>query len=66
MERETEAIYMLKIITNNNIQETLKAIYIDKIQKDIFKSTSILYAIIFVLCIFSIQKTARKNSIIPS
>lgn len=66
MERESEAIEVLKIITNNNIKETLKAIYIDKIQKDIFKSTSILCAIILVLCLFSLQKTARKNSIIPS
>lgn len=66
IKREAESIYVLNTITNDDIQKMLKLISIDKIQKDIFKSTSILYAIILVLCIFSIQKTARKNSIMPS
>ena len=66
IELESEAIYVLKTITNDDIQKMLKEISIDKVQKDIFKSTSILYAIILVLCLFSLQKTARKNSIIPS
>lgn len=46
--------------------EISQAIKQDEIVSDIIKSTSIIYSIIFLLCIFSLQKTARKNSIIPS
>lgn len=38
----------------------------DKIIENTIKSTSVLYGIILLLCIFSLQKTARKNSIVPS
>ena len=41
-----------------------KAIRLDKITSQIYKSTYILYVIIMVLCLYSLTKTARKNSII--
>ena len=59
-------IYILHAITNDNILNALKVIYIDKTKIDILKTTNIIYSIILLLCIFSLQKTARKNSIIPS
>lgn len=46
--------------------ELLKTINQDKITENTIKSTSVLYGIILLLCIFSLQKTARKNSIVPS
>lgn len=46
--------------------EISEAIEQDRILGDIIKSTSVIYGIILLLCIFSLQKTARKNSIIPS
>ncbi|EDG1754024.1 pentapeptide repeat-containing protein, partial [Campylobacter jejuni] len=44
----------------------LKIINQDEITENTIKSTSVLYSIILLLCIFSLQKTARKNSIVPS
>ncbi|WP_306808423.1 hypothetical protein [Campylobacter lari] len=46
--------------------EISKAIKQDEITSNAIKSTSVLYSIILLLCIFSLQKTARKNSIVPS
>lgn len=46
--------------------EILHAINYDNILNNAIKSTNIFYSIILLLCIFSLQKTARKNSIIPS
>ena len=46
--------------------DILQAMNQDEILSDSIKSTSILYSIILLLCIFSLQKTARKNSIVPS
>ncbi|EAJ6187992.1 pentapeptide repeat-containing protein [Campylobacter lari] len=46
--------------------EISKAINQDEIASNVIKSTSVLYSIILLLCIFSLQKTARKNSIVPS
>ncbi len=52
-----------------NISQTLevlhKAILKDFVLINTIKSTSVVYSIILLLCIFSLQKTARKNSIIP-
>ncbi|WP_295738854.1 pentapeptide repeat-containing protein [uncultured Helicobacter sp.] len=42
-----------------------KAMLKDFVLINTIKSTSVLYSIILLLCIFSLQKTARKNSIIP-
>ena len=41
-----------------------KAIRLDKITSQIYKSTYILYVIIMILCLYSLIKTARKKSII--
>ena len=42
-----------------------KAMLKDFVLINTIKSTSVVYSIILLLCIFSLQKTARKNSIIP-
>lgn len=55
-----------EILGHTLYSEISQAIKQDEIVSDIIKSTSIIYSIIFLLCIFSLQKTARKNSIIPS
>ncbi|MGH2268198.1 pentapeptide repeat-containing protein [Campylobacter taeniopygiae] len=47
-------------------EEVIQTINQDKIMQGALKSTSILYSIILLLCVFSLQKTARKNSIVPS
>lgn len=47
-------------------EEVAQTINQDKIMQEALKSTSILYSIILLLCVFSLQKTARKNSIVPS
>ncbi|WP_407927667.1 pentapeptide repeat-containing protein [Campylobacter molothri] len=47
-------------------EEVAQIINQDEIMQKTIKSTSILYSIILLLCIFSLQKTARKNSIVPS
>ena len=41
-----------------------KAIRLDKITSQTYKSTYILYVIIMILCLYSLIKTARKKSII--
>lgn len=56
-----EAIYIVKAIINNNIQNLLKAIYIDVTKNDILKSTNIIYSIILLLCIFSLQKNCTEK-----
>ncbi|EHD7095334.1 pentapeptide repeat-containing protein [Campylobacter jejuni subsp. jejuni] len=50
----------------SSFEGILKTINQDKITENTIKSTSVLYGIILLLCIFSLQKTARKNSIVPS
>ncbi|EMB5542005.1 hypothetical protein U5699_001735 [Campylobacter coli] len=55
-----------KEVLGEKYTELLKIINQDKITENTIKSTSILYGIILLLCIFSLQKTARKNSIVPS
>ncbi|HED6851507.1 TPA: hypothetical protein R5155_000853 [Campylobacter coli] len=55
-----------KEVLGEKYTELLKTINQDKIIENTIKSISILYSIIFLLCIFSLQKTARKNSIVPS
>lgn len=57
---------VMEILGHTLYSEISQAIKQDEIVGDIIKSTSIIYSIILLLCIFSIQKTARKNSIIPS
>ncbi|EAM0817906.1 hypothetical protein FUV79_07855 [Campylobacter jejuni] len=55
-----------KEVLGEKYTELLKIINQDKITENAIKSTSVLYSIILLLCIFSLQKTARKNSIVPS
>ncbi|HED5094591.1 TPA: pentapeptide repeat-containing protein [Campylobacter jejuni] len=50
----------------SSFEGILEVINQDEIIQNIIKSTSVLYGIILLLCIFSLQKTARKNSIVPS
>lgn len=50
----------------SRFEGVLKVINQDEIIQNTIKSTSVLYSIILLLCIFSLQKTARKNSIVPS
>lgn len=50
----------------SSFEGILKIINQDKITENTIKSTSVLYSIMLLLCIFSLQKTARKNSIVPS
>ncbi|WP_218985420.1 pentapeptide repeat-containing protein, partial [Campylobacter jejuni] len=54
-----------KEVLGEKYTELLKTINQDKITENTIKSTSVLYGIILLLCIFSLQKTARKNSIVP-
>ncbi|EOC3120438.1 pentapeptide repeat-containing protein [Campylobacter coli] len=55
-----------KEVLGEKYTELLKTINQDKITENTIKSTSVLYSIMLLLCIFSLQKTARKNSIVPS
>ncbi|HIC3438620.1 TPA: pentapeptide repeat-containing protein [Campylobacter jejuni] len=55
-----------KEVLGEKYTELLKIINQDKITENTIKSTSVLYSIILLLCIFSLQKTARKNSIVPN
>ncbi len=55
-----------KEVLGEKYTELLKIINQDKITENTIKSTSVLYSIILLLCIFLLQKTARKNSIVPS
>lgn len=57
---------LLKQNNKNHLQNIKQAIKYDNLISDIFRTTSIIYSIILLLCIFSLQKTARKNSIIPN
>lgn len=50
----------------SSFEGILEVINQDEIIQNTIKSTSVLYSIILLLCIFSLQKTARKNSIVPS
>ncbi|EJV5811344.1 hypothetical protein BGS46_00030 [Campylobacter sp. 113] len=50
----------------SSFEGILEVINQDEIIQNAIKSTSVLYSIILLLCIFSLQKTARKNSIVPS
>ncbi|MDA3056996.1 pentapeptide repeat-containing protein [Campylobacter sp. VBCF_05 NA6] len=43
-----------------------QAIYADNSRDKTIKCISFIYAIILGLCLFSLQKTARRNSVVPS
>lgn len=51
---------------NLALTEVKEAIGQDGILNNAIKSISVIYSVILLLCIFSLQKTARKNSVMPS
>ncbi|MBZ7968357.1 pentapeptide repeat-containing protein [Campylobacter sp. RM9759] len=63
---QDEKLKIAKEFLGDKYEQILQTINQDKIMQGALKSTSILYSIILLLCIFSLQKTARKNSIVPS
>ena len=52
---------IIKLDNTLKLTEIKKAIDYDEILSDTIKSTSVIYSIILLLCIFSLQKTARKK-----
>lgn len=59
-------ILSLIILDNKlHLQEIKKVIDYDSITDGTIKTINMIYNIILLLCIFSLQKIARKNSIIP-
>lgn len=59
-------------IANNELNTTINTINDLKEKKDLqeylvngIKSSSLVYSIILLLCLYSLTKTARKNSIVP-
>ena len=44
--------------------EFYRVIRLDKINSQTYKSTYILYVIVMILCLYSLAKTSRKNSIV--
>ncbi|MBZ7959508.1 pentapeptide repeat-containing protein [Campylobacter sp. RM12397] len=63
---QDEKLKIAKEFLGDKYEQILQTINQDGIMQKTIKSTSILYGIILLLCIFSLQKTARKNSIVPS
>ncbi|MBZ7964932.1 pentapeptide repeat-containing protein [Campylobacter sp. 2457A] len=63
---QDEKLKIAKEFLGDKYEQILQTINQDEIMQKTIKSTSILYGIILLLCIFSLQKTARKNSIVPS
>lgn len=68
-ENQTRLKNILALIDLNDelkLKEIKEIIDYDEASNSIIKSTSIIYGIILLLCLFSLQKSARKNSIIPA
>lgn len=68
-ENQTRLKNILALIDLNDelkLKEIKEVIDYDEAAGSIIKSTSIVYGIILLLCLFSLQKSARKNSIIPA
>ncbi|WP_169752706.1 pentapeptide repeat-containing protein [Campylobacter mucosalis] len=64
MQNKNEIQKLKTIIDKQEIYfKIYKAITLDTMNTQIYKSTYILYVIIMILCLYSITKTARKNSI---
>lgn len=53
-------------ISNTYLKKFEEAIYADNSRDKTIKCISFIYAIILGLCLFSLQKTARRNSVVPS
>ncbi|MBO7370491.1 MAG: pentapeptide repeat-containing protein, partial [Campylobacter sp.] len=52
--------------SNATNEKFKQAIYADSSRDKTIKCISFIYAIILGLCLFSLQKTARRNSVVPS
>lgn len=68
-ENQTRLKNILALIDLNDelkLKEIKEIIDYDEASNSIIKSTSIIYGIILLLCLFSLQKSVRKNSIIPA
>lgn len=73
--RHTES-FMIQNMSNKNMQkkeapqkpyaEALAALKYDEIMQTTQKSANLLYGFIMLLVIYSLTKTARKNSVVPS
>ncbi|MDU4981874.1 MAG: hypothetical protein E6258_04655, partial [Campylobacter ureolyticus] len=57
---------LLKNYEKNLPENLTKAIKKDEILSSSFKSINFIYSIILGLCLYSLQKTARRNSIVPN
>lgn len=55
-------ILPIKEIWKRNLKTYIK---LDEITSQTRKSTYILYILVMILCIYSLTKTARKNSVAP-
>ena len=68
--------FVYKNIINKNIHkkqatrkpyaEVLAALKYDEIMQSTQKSANLLYGFIMLLVVYSLTKTARKNSVVPS
>ncbi|TKX30437.1 hypothetical protein CQA76_08030 [Campylobacter aviculae] len=61
---QDEKLKIAKEFLGDKYEQILQTINQDEIMQKTIKPTSILYSIILLLCVFSLQKTARKNSIV--
>ncbi len=61
-----ENFKLLKNYEKNLPENLTKAIKKDEILSSSFKSINFIYSIILGLCLYSLQKTARRNSIVPN
>ncbi|MGG7073725.1 hypothetical protein U5B43_05635 [Campylobacter sp. 9BO] len=68
LNQSKDELYKLKPIAEKQeiYLDIYKSIRLDKIGPQTYKSTYILYIIIMILCLYSLTKTARKNSIVSS
>ena len=52
--------------TKKTYEKVLNALKYDEAMQSIQKSANLLYAFIMLLIVYSLTKTARRNSIVPS
>ena len=64
--KKEELKTILTIIKQTRYKQVLIGIQLDQIYISIHKSTYILFFIIMLLCVYSLAKTSRRNSIIPN
>ena len=64
--KKEELKAILTIIKQTRYKQVLIGIQLDQIYISIHKSTYILFFLIMLLCVYSLAKTSRRNSIIPN